>query len=305
MAARRLPRAGIAVAVAAAGCAATIPLPEVALPRERRVELQLALPTGRVRLTLLGVSHTSDASTAEARSVVDGALARGALAAVALESDDETLGLQRAAHMATAGFSPAAIRADGVAAVQRAVFEQPSVRARLAGLERPEQIRLSTEMQRGLARGHLFGREMAVAAEAAEQAGVPVVCVDLTLEEKARRYGDATRADAPTPAHALAAQLGQAVELRWRALAHGGVLRLDDQLAAMRRFSPASYRAQVDERDVEMAGRVRSLCAALAPHDDAEVVVVCGAAHLAGLQARLADDELSQTTTPDDLGQSR
>lgn len=289
--------------VGALGAAASaVPLPEVALPDRRRATLDCC--GGRVRVTLLGVHHASEASVGEARAVVGDAIRRGSLAAVALESDDETLAVQRAASGALAGLSGAAIRRDGVRAVQGALFELPLVRARLgAALAAPEQIALSAELRRSLRAGHVHGREMAAAADLAERGAVRVVCIDSAPAAKAAAYAGAAQSDAPSLWRAVGAHVGQACELRARALLRGGRLSLDDQLGALRRFKPATYRAAVEARDAEMSSAVRALCAELAraaggagaPGGDdgrggrgpAEVVVLCGAAHLPGLEAGL------------------
>lgn len=268
-----------------------------------------------MRVTLLGVHHTSAASVDEAREVVSGAIERGSLAVLALETDDETLLVQRAASTALAGLSDAAIRRDGVRAVQGALFDLPSVRSRLgAALSSPEQIVLSADLKRGLQAGRVHGREMAAAADLAERAAVRVVCIDSPPAVKCARYEAAASLDTPTAWSTLAAHLGQACELRARALLRGGVLAIDDQLCALRRFMPATYRAVVDERDVEMASRIHSLCAQLAPppqtgmpnskgavgrdvsmsNASVEIVVLCGAAHLEGLEARLRTTALNQ-----------
>jgi pheromone shutdown protein TraB len=298
---QRIGRVGAAGAAIAAAAAA-VPLPEITeLPSRRRVGLLLC--GGRYRVTLLGVSHTSAESEREVRDVVSEAIGRGTLAAVALESDDDTLVLQRAASAAVAGLSDDAIRARGVTTVQHALFAHAIVRQRLGPqLERPDQIVLSKELRRGLAAGRVHGREMATAAELADEAGFRVACIDMLPADKADRYAASARADAPTPLHALISFAGQTYELRARALARGGTPCLDDYLAVMRRYSPATHAAQVADRDEHMALEIFSLCDQLraeAPRRGQEevraegedppfdVVVVCGAAHLPGLEARL------------------
>jgi pheromone shutdown protein TraB len=91
--------------------------------------------------------------------------------------------------------------------------------------------------------------------------------------------------------------VGHACELRLRALARGGALHLDDHLAALRRFQPATFRVSVEERDAHMAAQLGALLGSLGAargaarelrDEPAEVLVLCGAAHLPGLHARLS-----------------
>ncbi|KAJ1626830.1 hypothetical protein T492DRAFT_1030018, partial [Pavlovales sp. CCMP2436] len=289
---------GVALAGAAVVGVVAAPLPEPQLPTRRR--LSLSCHAGRVRVTLLGVHHASGTSLDEVRDAVCRAISSGRFAALAVESDDEALAVQRASSAALAGFSPEVVRRDGVRTVQRALFELPHVRAQLgARLERPEQIALSQELRESIASGYLHGGEMGLAANLAEGARVRVVCIDSPLVAKAERYRAAEEEDAPTLWRALVAHVGHVCELRLCALARGGALHLDDHLAALRRFKPATYRAQVEERDAHMVAQLGALLGSLgvahgmaatceACDEPAEVLVLCGAAHLPGLHALLS-----------------
>ncbi|KAG8458558.1 hypothetical protein KFE25_003093 [Diacronema lutheri] len=291
-----------AAAAAVVGAGVALPLPEAKLPARRRVSFDCC--GGGMRVTLLGVHHASADSAAEAADLVRAAIGGGRLVAIALESDDETLAIQRAASAAVGGMSKAAIRRHGERAVQRALFELPAVRHRFgSALARPEQIALSAELRQGLAAGRVHGYEMAVAADLAERAAVRVECIDSAPSAKGARYEAAARADGPSAWRAAAAHMGEACEIRARVLLRGGSLRLTDQLAAMRRFKPATYTAAVDERDDAMSARIGALCGLVRPHAEpldrtaaaraadtsapAELIVLCGAAHLPGIEARL------------------
>jgi len=143
---------------------------------------------------------------------------------------------------------------------------------------------------------------MGLAANLAEGARVRVVCIDSPLVAKAERYRAAEEEDAPTLWRALVAHVGHVCELRLCALARGGALHLDDHLAALRRFKPATNCAQVWRSATRTwsLSSARSLFGLLAHgaaatceacDEPAEVLVLCGAAHLPGLHALLSSRE--------------
>lgn len=246
-------------------------------------------PKSRVKLTLIGVDHTSSASATALNDCLEQRLARTASAAklVALEAEPAMLQLCSAARHALGGLEPHEVRARGPQLVREAIFHHPLYRERArdagADVTSAEQVRLHPLLERHLVRdGALWGREQAEAAEAAGRAGVDVICLG----------EDCERAEDAGGGVLGAASLEAACWLRAR------VLRPDfDAASCAREDAEAANRALletdalaharlVEQPDARMAGRLREVCAGLEAGDG--VLVVVGARHVPGLAARLS-----------------
>ncbi|KAJ1637760.1 hypothetical protein T492DRAFT_949523 [Pavlovales sp. CCMP2436] len=292
-----LRRSGVALAGAAVVGVVAAPLPEPQLHTRRR--LSLSCHAGRVRVTLLGVHHASGTSLDEVRDAVCRAISSGRFAA------RRGVGRRDACRSARfergAGGLPAGGGAEGRRAHRAAGALRAAARACAAGRQAraPGADRALARAAREHRLQYLHGGEMGLAANLAEGARVRVVCIDSPLVTKAERYRAAEEEDATTLLRALVAHVGHVCELRLCALARGGALHLDDHLAALRRFKPATYRAQAEERNAHMVAQLCALLGSLgaacgsaadreARDEPTEVLVLCGAAHLPGLHALLS-----------------
>ena len=245
------------------------------------------------RVALCGVCHVDPGSAAAACAAV--ARHDGNLGAVALEIDARTLAMVDAARQA---LDAAPADADREATVRAALSALPF--APPGGFS--ASVPLPPAIAQPLKQGVLYAREMAEAAAAAAAAGAPVHCLravqDSSLQSRA--------AQPPGPVAQLA------VHLRAQALhdgAHPQSCARESVVAyaaATREFAPAFADVQIDAADDRIAARVREVIekeriggggAAVGEggatgggdgEDGRVVLVVVGAAHVPGLERRLA-----------------
>ena len=245
------------------------------------------------RVALCGVCHVDPGSATAACAAV--ARHDGNLGAVALEIDARTLAMVDAARQA---LDAAPADADREATVRAALSALPF--APPGGFS--ANVPLPPAIAQPLKQGVLYAREMAEAAAAAAAAGAPVHCLravqDSSLQSRA--------AQPPGPVAQLA------VHLRAQALhdgAHPQSCARESVVAyeaATREFAPAFADVQIDAADDRIAARVREVIekeriggggAAVGEggatgggdgEDGRVVLVVVGAAHVPGLERRLA-----------------
>ena len=244
------------------------------------------------RVALCGVCHVDPGSATAACAAV--ARHAGNLGAVALEIDARTLAMVDAARQA---LDAAPAEADREATVRAALSALPF--APPGGFS--ASVPLPPAIAQPLKQGVLYAREMAEAAAAAVAAGAPVHCLravqDSSLQSRA--------AQPPGPVAQLA------VHLRAQALhdgAHPQSCARESVVAyeaATREFAPAFANVQIDAADDRIAARVREVIekeriggggAAVGEGgatgggdvDGRVVLVVVGAAHVPGLERRLA-----------------
>lgn len=248
---------------------------------------------------LCGTSHINSSSTAAARTAVQRAHGDGALAAVALECDSQTLSLLRCAHEAIAGLTPEVVRTNGVTLVRAALFLSPTVQRMAAqagtSLDTPATIGLPPPILRHLTSdGVLWSDEMRAAADAADESGARIVCLGIDAPTAA--------SSPPPPAVPMLGMVAcwlRAHALRPALLDERGC-DADDIAAmntAMRETLPALHARKLVDVDDRIAQKLLTLCAQMGNDDagvDAKrsiipraVVVVVGAQHVPGLEARL------------------
>ena len=262
-------------------------------PTSSRLESAVLDARSGARVALCGVCHVDPGSAAAACAAV--ARHDGDLGAVALEIDARTLAMVDAARQA---LDAAPADADREATVRAALSALPF--APPGGFS--ASVPLPPAIAQPLKQGVLYAREMAEAAAAAVAAGAPVHCLravqDSSLQSRA--------AQPPGPVAQLA------VHLRAQALhdgAHPQSCARESVVAyeaATREFAPAFANVQIDAADDRIAARVREVIekeriggggAAVGEggatgggdgEDGRVVLVVVGAAHVPGLERRLA-----------------
>ena len=267
-----------------------------------------ATTSNGVNVHLVGTSHTNPRSAEAAHAAITSHANASSLAAVAVECDAQTLALVRCAHEAIEGLPIERVKSEGLGVVREALWNSKTVRdmAEKEGkeLESPASIGLPPALTHHLTNdGVLWGDEMRAAADAADAAGVRVVCLDSTASTAA--------ANATPPS-----KLGMiAFWLRAYAL-HPGVdeKSCDEATAtavnnALRETMPRTYAELLAAKDERMATALQKLCilaagghAALPRATDASsgrqqsvVVAVVGMGHVSGLSQLLDPSRKSET----------
>ena len=149
-----------------------------------------ATTSNGINVHLVGTSHTNPRSAEAAHAAITSHANASSLAAVAVECDAQTLALVRCAHEAIEGLPIERVKSEGLGVVREALWNSKTVRdmAEKEGkeLESPASIGLPPALTHHLTNdGVLWGDEMRAAADAADAAGVRVVCLDSTASTAA------------------------------------------------------------------------------------------------------------------------
>lgn len=297
-----LRRLGISIAAAGSAYAASVSLQhsEDPVPTASYLSAAVQRPvreqhTGAL-IHVLGVTHNSPRSLADAAALCDRVGKDTHMVGVAVELDSDTASYLLPCVRALSSHTIDQIRNNGEKIVQQQLFLSDTIHKQAADqgriLSSGDQIVVPTILKQTLRDGVIWGQEMAVAVEYANDHQLAVAFLDLPAADKA------INATAIPAVEYLASipVLGQRFVLRlFHRCRHPAlsdecleeVMEVDVLRAATKEFQPTVFELTTAKRDRFMAKSIAALCVAQRFDASDHVVVIIGAMHVPGVRNAL------------------